>query len=122
MKIDKCLDTLIVGAGFAGMYILHKQMSEGFKVEIFEQADDVLAIAAKGIAEVISVTGQINVDFNDVNTVMKDSGVAIMGSAEAEGDDRATKCVEQALSSPLSSLTARCNDCCCSTSRWLCTA
>ena len=41
MKIDKCLDTLIVGAGFAGMYILHKQMSEGFKVEIFEQADDV---------------------------------------------------------------------------------
>ena len=41
MKIDKYLDTLIVGAGFAGMYILHKQMSEGFKVEIFEQADDV---------------------------------------------------------------------------------
>ena len=70
-------------------------------VNAFEQADDVLAIAAKGIAEVISVTGQINVDFNDVNTVMKDSGVAIMGSAEAEGDDRATKCVEQALSSPL---------------------
>ena len=58
----------------------------------FEQADDVLAIAAKGIAEVISVTGQINVDFNDV-IVMKDSGVAIMGSL-AEGDDRATKCVE----------------------------
>lgn len=70
-------------------------------VNAFEQADDVLAIAAKGIAEVISVTGQINVDFNDVNTVMKDSGVAIMGSAEAEGEDRATKCVEQALSSPL---------------------
>ena len=70
-------------------------------VNAFEQADDVLAIAAKGIAEVISVPGQINVDFNDVNTVMKDSGVAIMGSAEAEGDDRATKCVEQALSSPL---------------------
>lgn len=70
-------------------------------VNAFEQADDVLAIAAKGIAEVISVTGQINVDFNDVNTVMKDSGVAIMGSAEADGDDRATKCVEQALSSPL---------------------
>ena len=41
MKADKYLDTLIVGAGFAGMYILHKQMSEGFKVEIYEQADDV---------------------------------------------------------------------------------
>jgi cell division protein FtsZ len=70
-------------------------------INAFEQADDVLAIAAKGIAEVISVTGQINVDFNDVNTVMKDSGVAIMGSSEADGDDRAIKCVESALSSPL---------------------
>ncbi len=67
----------------------------------FSQADDVLSIAAKGIAEVISVTGAINVDFNDVNTVMKDSGVAIMGSATAEGDDRAILAVTQALSSPL---------------------
>ena len=67
----------------------------------FENADDVLATAARGIAEVISVTGQINVDFNDVSTVMKDSGVAIMGSAEAEGDDRAMTAVTKALSSPL---------------------
>ena len=70
-------------------------------INAFEQADDVLAIAAKGIAEVISVTGQMNVDFNDVNTVMKDSGAAIMGSSEAEGEDRAIKCVESALASPL---------------------
>ncbi|MDX1349842.1 MAG: cell division protein FtsZ, partial [Putridiphycobacter sp.] len=67
----------------------------------FSQADDVLATAAKGIAEVISVTGAINVDFNDVNTVMRDSGVAIMGSAVAEGDNRAMECVKNALSSPL---------------------
>ncbi|TNE54788.1 MAG: cell division protein FtsZ [Bacteroidetes bacterium] len=67
----------------------------------FAQADDVVSTAAKGIAEVISVTGAINVDFNDVNTVMKDSGVAIMGSATAEGEDRAMKCVQAALSSPL---------------------
>ena len=67
----------------------------------FSQADDVLATAAKGIAEVISVTGAINVDFNDVNTVMRDSGVAIMGSAVAEGDNRAMDCVQSALSSPL---------------------
>lgn len=67
----------------------------------FSQADDVLSVAAKGIAEVISVTGAINVDFNDVNTVMKDSGVAIMGSAAAEGEDRARFAVETALSSPL---------------------
>ena len=67
----------------------------------FSQADDVLSVAAKGIAEVISVTGAINVDFNDVNTVMKDSGVAIMGSATTEGEDRAIKAVTEALSSPL---------------------
>jgi cell division protein FtsZ len=67
----------------------------------FAQADDVLTTAAKGIAEVISVTGAINVDFNDVKTVMKDSGVAIMGSAAAEGENRATVAVQQALSSPL---------------------
>lgn len=67
----------------------------------FSQADDVVATAAKGIAEVISVTGAINVDFNDVNTVMKDSGVAIMGSASAEGEDRALKCIQAAMTSPL---------------------
>jgi cell division protein FtsZ len=67
----------------------------------FAQADDVLTIAAKGIAELISVTGQINVDFNDVSTVMRNSGVAIMGSAKAEGDNRAIKAVEKALASPL---------------------
>lgn len=67
----------------------------------FSQADDVLATAAKGIADVISVTGAINVDFNDVQTVMKDSGVAIMGSATSEGENRATKAVQKALNSPL---------------------
>jgi cell division protein FtsZ len=67
----------------------------------FEKADDILATAARGIAEVIAVTGAINVDFNDVNTVMRNSGVAIMGSAAAEGDNRAMKAVEQSLESPL---------------------
>ena len=67
----------------------------------FEQADNILATAAKGIAELISVTGAINVDMNDVNTVMKDSGVAIMGQATAEGEDRAIKAARKALESPL---------------------
>ena len=67
----------------------------------FAQADDVLTTAAKGIAEVITVTGQINVDFADVRTVMSDSGVAIMGSAAAEGENRAIKAVENSLASPL---------------------
>lgn len=67
----------------------------------FAQADEVLSSAAKGIADVISVTGAINVDFNDVNTVMKDSGVAVMGTAVSEGENRAIEAVQSALSSPL---------------------
>lgn len=67
----------------------------------FSQADNVLSIAAKGIAEIISVTGAINVDMNDVNTVMKDSGVAIMGQATAREENRALKAAKEALESPL---------------------
>jgi len=67
----------------------------------FGQADDILTTAAKGIAEIITLPGYINVDFKDVRTVMKDSGVCIMGSSTAEGEGRALKAVEGALSSPL---------------------
>lgn len=67
----------------------------------FSQADDILATAAKGIAEIITVIGKINVDFEDVNTVMKDSGVAIMGHAVAEGEQRARRSIEASLNSPL---------------------
>ncbi len=67
----------------------------------FSQADNILTTAAKGIAEIITVIGNINVDFEDVNTVMKDSGVAIMGHAIAEGEDRARKSIQTALNSPL---------------------
>ena len=67
----------------------------------FSKADDVLAIAAKGIAEIITCPGFINVDFEDVRTVMQNSGVAIMGSAVASGENRAIKAVEGAVNSPL---------------------
>ncbi len=67
----------------------------------FSKADDVLAIAAKGIAEIITCPGFINVDFEDVRTVMSNSGVAIMGSFTASGENRARKAVEGALNSPL---------------------
>lgn len=67
----------------------------------FGQADDILTTAAKGIAEIITVAGYINVDFKDVRTVMKDSGVAIMGSFAADGENRALTAVEGALASPL---------------------
>ena len=67
----------------------------------FAQADNILTTAAKGIAEIITLPGYINVDFKDVRTVMKDSGVSIMGSCIAEGENRALKAVEGALLSPL---------------------
>jgi cell division protein FtsZ len=67
----------------------------------FSQADNILTTAAKGIAEIITLPGYINVDFKDVRTVMKDSGVSIMGSSAAEGENRALKAVEGALLSPL---------------------
>ncbi|MBK8967021.1 MAG: cell division protein FtsZ [Saprospiraceae bacterium] len=69
--------------------------------QAFSQADDILCTAAKGIAEIITVPGYVNVDFEDVNTVMRSSGVAIMGTAEVEGDGRARRAVDEALNSPL---------------------
>jgi len=69
--------------------------------EAFAKADNVLATAAKCITDVINSTGQINVDFADVCTVMKNGGVAILGNAVAEGEDRAQKAIEEALNSPL---------------------
>ena len=69
--------------------------------EAFAKANDVLNIAAKGIAEIITLPGYINVDFADVKTVMTDSGVAIMGAAKASGADRAIRAISEALESPL---------------------
>ena len=67
----------------------------------FAQADNVLTTAAKSIAEIITLPGYINVDFEDVKTVMANSGAAVMGSARAEGDQRSRRAAEMALSSPL---------------------
>lgn len=69
--------------------------------DAFAHADDVLTTAAKSIAEIISLTQQINVDFADICTVMRNSGVAIMGSATASGENRAVRAVEMSLNSPL---------------------
>jgi len=67
----------------------------------FANADEVLATGAKAIAEIITVPGYINVDFEDVNFVMRDSGVALMGFGSAEGEGRARKAINMALNSPL---------------------
>jgi cell division protein FtsZ len=69
--------------------------------EAFAKADNVLATAAKCITDVISSTGQINVDFADVCTVMRNGGVAILGNAQAQGEGRAQRAIEEALNSPL---------------------
>jgi len=79
-----------------------REMYGDFKIsEAFAMADNVLTTAAKGIAEIITVPGYINVDFADVETVMRRSGVSLMGSACAEGEDRALRAVEEAMNSPL---------------------
>ncbi|SET57825.1 cell division protein FtsZ [Hymenobacter actinosclerus] len=67
----------------------------------FAKADTVLTTAAKSIAEIITVTSDVNVDFEDVKTVMKDSGAAVMGSSVTEGENRAARAAEEALASPL---------------------
>lgn len=69
--------------------------------QAFAQADNVLTTAAKGIAEIITLTGYVNVDFQDVRTVMHNAGAAVMGSAETRGENRAKLAAEQSLASPL---------------------
>ncbi len=69
--------------------------------QAFGRADNILSVAAKGIAEIITVHGSVNVDFADVSTVMSNSGVALMGSARAAGENRAMMAIEEALNSPL---------------------
>jgi cell division protein FtsZ len=69
--------------------------------QAFAQADNVLTTAAKGIAEIITLAGYVNVDFQDVRTVMHDAGAAVMGSAETRGENRAILAAQQSLASPL---------------------
>ena len=96
-ELSKHVDSLLV-IDNQKLYQLYGKMNI---FTAFHKADEVLATAVKSIAEIITSSGYINVDFADVKKVMKNSGVAIMGIGEAEGEDRATKAVEQALSSPL---------------------
>ena len=96
-ELRKYVDTLLIISNDR----LREQYGNLKLSEAFSKADDILTTAAKGIAEIITVTGYINVDFEDVKTVMKDSGVAIMGSGLAEGETRAMEAVEMALTSPL---------------------
>ena len=70
-------------------------------LDAFGKADDTLSVAAKSIAEIITLHGTMNLDFNDVKTVLQDGGVAIMSTGYGEGEDRVKKAIEDALNSPL---------------------
>src|SRR4051812_8050954 len=93
----QCCDTVLV--------ILNDKLREIFGTlsigQAFAQADNVLTTAAKGIAEIITLAGYVNVDFQDVRTVMLNAGAAVMGSSETRGENRARKSAEGALASPL---------------------
>ncbi len=96
-ELRKHVDTLLIISNDK----LREEYGNMRLTEAFKKADDVLTTASKGIAEIITVTGYINVDFEDVKTVMKNSGKAIMGSAIASGENRAIKAIEEAMRSPL---------------------
>ncbi|HLF35423.1 MAG TPA: cell division protein FtsZ [Cyclobacteriaceae bacterium] len=96
-ELKMCCDTVLV--------IENEKLREIYGnlavTKAFAEADNVLLTAAKGIAEIITVSGYVNVDFEDVKTVMKNSGAAVMGSAVAMGDQRARTAAEAAITSPL---------------------
>ncbi len=96
-NLEQFVDTLLVISNDK----LRHQFGNLKVKEAFEKADNVLATAAKCITDVINSTGQINVDFADVCTVMRNGGVAILGSGEAAGENRAQKAIEDAMNSPL---------------------
>ena len=97
MELKKHVDALVVVSNDK-LRLIHADMPMR---EAFGQADNVLTTAARGIAEIITRPGYVNVDFEDVNTVLRNSGVAIMGIGYADGEGRASAAVDQALSSPL---------------------
>lgn len=107
MKIDQALDGVeeISKNVDALLVINNERLREIYQslsiVDAFAKADDTLCNAARSIAEIITMHGIINLDFNDVNTVLKDGGVAIMSTGYGAGEGRVTKAIQDALNSPL---------------------
>lgn len=96
-KLEKNVDALLV--------INNERLRDIYPdleiTEAFNKADDVVANAARGIAEIITKTGKINVDFQDITTIMKDSGVAVMNTGYSTGENRMRKAIDDAINSPL---------------------
>jgi cell division protein FtsZ len=96
--LARCVDSLVI--------VLNSRLEEVLGEDItqkqaFAAADEVLSKAVTGIADIITVPGMVNVDFEDVRTVMRQTGMAMMGSAQHSGEDRAVKAAEEAISCPL---------------------
>lgn len=106
-KIDQALDGVEEMAKHvdALLVINNERLRELYPdftvLDAFAKADDTLSVAAKSIAEIITIHGLMNLDFNDVKTVLKDGGVAIMSTGYGEGDGRVKKAIDNALNSPL---------------------
>ena len=106
-KIDQALDGVEEMAKHVDALLvinnerLRKIYSDCSVLNAFKKADDTLSIAAKSISEIITIHGLINLDFNDVKTVLKDGGVAIMSTGYGEGEGRVKKAIDDALNSPL---------------------
>lgn len=96
-ELQKYVDSLLI-INNQKLYEIYPDLSV---FDAFPKADDIVSTAAKGIAEIITVEGYINVDFADVKMVMKDSGVAVLGTGRASGEKRALQAAEAALNSPL---------------------
>lgn len=96
-EISKHVDALLV----INNERLRELYPELTLLNAFAKADDTLSVAAKSIAEIITMRGKINLDFEDVTTVLKDGGVAIMSTGYGEGENRVTKAIKEALDSPL---------------------
>jgi cell division protein FtsZ len=97
-ELQSAVDTLLIIKNDSLLSVCPGKVN---MLDAFFLADQVLCNAAKGIAEIITIPGEINVDFADVRTIMKDSGTALMGMATKNGENRALEAIEDALSSPL---------------------
>lgn len=106
-KIDQALDGVEEMAKHvdALLVINNERLREIYPdltfLDAFGKADDTLSVAAKSIAEIITLHGTVNLDFNDVKTVLQDGGVAIMSTGYGEGEERVKKAIDDALNSPL---------------------
>ncbi len=98
-EMSQCVDSLLV-VNCDRIYDLYRDKKLLFD-EAFKIGDNVISLAAKGVAEMITKPRKYNVDFQDVKTAMTDSGCSLMGTAEAKGEDRALRAVTEALNSPL---------------------